>query len=443
MVQRSTRSITVVAAVATAALLASGSASAITLVEAYQKARANDAIYRAAFYANQAGQENRIIGRANLLPSVSASWSGNKNKTDLTIAKITSHPDYTSRAASVQLRQAIFNLDAYARYRQGVAQANASAAVFDFEGQQLVVRVVGAYIEAMFSENQLVLATAQRDMYLEQNKVNERLFKGGEGTRTDMLETQARLDLAEAKVLEAKDVQVATRATLAAIVGEDVASVDSLSPAFRVRPVDRTDFAAWKAAALVGNPELKAQVYGIEIARAEVLKARAGHAPRLDFVANYSNNDSESINTLNQASKTRSLGLQLNIPLYGGGAVNAQARQAVANQERAKAELEGKTNKVLLDLRKDYDSVASSVARIDALVKAVDSARLLMTATQQSIKGGVRINLDLLMAQEQLYTVQRDLAQARYTYLLAALRLRASSGALSADDVREVSLNLR
>jgi protease secretion system outer membrane protein len=139
----------------------------------------------------------------------------------------------------------------------------------------------------------------------------------------------------------------------------------------------------------------------------------------------------------------RSVGVQLTVPLYAGGAVSAASRQALANEERARFEMEGRTSKVLLDLRKDYDAVASSVARIGALVKAVDAASLLIEATTQSIKGGVRINLDLLTAQEQLYTARRDLAQARYAYLLATLRLRAGAGTLTSDDVREIGANFR
>ena len=424
-------------------MMASGGASALSLVEAYEKARLHDPVYRAAFYANESGKEYRVLGRSNLLPSISGSYAANKNRADIDYGTRITHPAYVSHSGNISLRQAVFNLDAWARYKQGQAQSNASAAQFDADGQALILRVVGAYIEALFADDQVALAAASRDMFGEQNKVNATLFKKGEGTKTDMLETQAKLDLAEAKLLEAKDIQLAARTTLGGIIGDDVTKLDSLTTAFRVRPADKAGFEAWKKAALERNPELKAQMYSVEIARAEVLKARAGHSPRLDFVASYAKNDSETINTLEQKSTVRSIGVQLNVPIYAGGAVNASSRQAVANQERARADMEGKTNRVLLDLRKDYDSVASSVTRIEALLKAVESAKLLMTATTQSIKGGVRINLDLLNAQEQLYAAQRDLAQARYTYLLGSLRLRAGSGALSSDDVREIAANFR
>lgn len=431
-------------ALAGAALMAaSGAACALGLVEAYEKARIHDPQYRAAFYASEAGKEYRVLGRAGLLPGVAANYAASRNRADISSGARTSQPVYNSHSGSVSLRQALFNLEAYARYRQGRAQSRASAAEFDAEAQGLILRVVGAYFEAAFADDQAALALASRDMVVEQDKVNATLFKKGEGTRTDMLETQSRLALAEARLLEAKDSQLAARTTLGSLIGDEVDALDALGAGFRVQPADKDGFERWKASAMARNPELKAQLYGVEVAREEVLKARAGHAPRLDFVATYARNDSETINTLNQDATVRSVGVQLNVPLYSGGSVGATARQAVANQERARAEMEGRTNKVLLELRKDYDAIASSVARIDALVKAVAAASLLIDATTQSIKGGVRINLDLLGAQEQLYTARRDLAQARYAYLLATLRLRAGAGALSSDDVKEISANFR
>ncbi|MES2152638.1 MAG: TolC family outer membrane protein [Pseudomonadota bacterium] len=418
-------------------------ASATNLFEAYQAARVNDSIYRAAFYANENGKENRILGRSGLLPSLAASYSNSRNRTDIFTDLSTSHPQYNSRNSTIQLRQALLSLDAIARYKQGRAQADASASQLDADGQEMILRVVGAYIEAAFSNEQVELSIAERDMYFEQRKLNDMLFAKGEGTKTDMLEIQARLDLAEAKLLETKDNQKAAFTTLSAIMGREVTAVDRLRAEFQVRPLDKANFDTWKTSALAHNPELSTQTYSIEVAHQEVNKARAGHTPRLDLIASYSKSSSESINTLNQDSTVRSIGIQLNIPLYSGGSVNAQTRQAVANEERTKADLQSKKDKVLLELRKDYDAATSSVARIAALEKSVASGKLLIKATEQSIRGGVRITSDLLNAQQQLSVSQRDLAQSRYSYLVTSLRMRAAAGTLSADDVREVAGNFQ
>jgi protease secretion system outer membrane protein len=159
----------------------------------------------------------------------------------------------------------------------------------------------------------------------------------------------------------------------------------------------------------------------------------------VDFIAAYSKGDAESINTYNQNSVNRTIGVQVNLPLYQGGAINASTRQAAASYGRAQSDLDARSNKVMVELRKAHSIVLSSVHKIEALEKAVASGQLLMRATEQSIKGGVRINLDLLNAQQQLYTSQRDLAQARYSYLIGLMRLRAAAGTLDADSVREAA----
>jgi protease secretion system outer membrane protein len=427
---------------AAALLMAAGSAAAVTLQQAYELALKNDPAYRMNFYENESAKENRVLGRSSLLPTISGSFSGSKNVADQDLREfgttIPSHPRYISRSSAVQVRQPLLNLDAITRYRQGKVLADQGAAVFALNTGQVALRVVGAYVDALFADDQLALAKVQRDMYQEQMHVNQRLFEKGEGTRTDMLETQARLDLAEAQLVEAQDNVVAMRDTLAGVIGADPGTLQSLGESFRVGALAPASFDDWRVLALAHNPELAAARLAVENARLEIVRNRAGHLPRIDLVAAYSKGDAESLNTYNQSSVNRTLGVQVNIPLYAGGSVNALTRQAAANYERARADLDARSDKVLVELRKAHSLVLSSVRKIEALDKAVASGKLLMTATAQSIKGGVRINLDLLNAQQQLVTSQRDLAQARYAYLVGLLRLRAAAGTLDAADVRAV-----
>jgi protease secretion system outer membrane protein len=423
-------------ALAAAGLLQISGASALTLMQAYEAALKNDPAYRAAFYAGEAGKENRILGRSNLLPSISGNYSGSKNNSTIEVGGKEFPQKYISRNATVSVRQSVFNMDGLARYKQGAAQSAYAEAQFDSQSQEVIMRVLSSYVEVLFKEDQLALAKVERDVYVEQKSVNELLFKKGEGTRTDVLETQSRLDLAEASLIEAQDNLTAARDTLAGVIGTEPGELDHLRPGFRVATLDTQGFEAWKKIAVEQNPDIRTLTQGVEIAKQEVNKARAGHLPRLDFVGTYGKSGSESITTINQDQTIRSIGFQMSVPIYSGGAVSASTRQAAANKEKARQDLEAQIDKVLVDLRKNYNQVASSVPKIDALIKAVDSAKLLITATEQSIKGGVRINLDLLNAQRQLYTAQRDLAQARYGYMIAALRLRASAGTLSAEDLK-------
>ncbi|HEY0846088.1 MAG TPA: TolC family outer membrane protein [Noviherbaspirillum sp.] len=431
-------------ALSVALLVQAGQASAIGLVQAYEAALQNDPTYRAAVHENEAGQQNRIMGRANLLPSISMSVSRYENHAEITQSNIlgqrqTTNPEYPSKSGVLQLRQPILNMDGLARYRQSIAQSNYSESIFALRTKDLVVRLVGAYADAKFAEDQLALTLAQRDTLAEQRLVNERMFQKGEGTKTDMLETQARYDVAEAQVLEARNNVTTARNTLASIIGGEVQELDGLSDDFRIMAMTPATFDEWKAIALESNPDIIALRYSVEAAEQEIAKQRAGHAPRVDLVASINKSDSDTISTRNQESTVRAVGVQINIPIYSGGSVSAATSQAASNHERAKAELIAKTNQVLVELRKQFDQVHSSAAKIEAMGKALNSARALVQATQQSIKGGVRINLDLLNAQQQVYAAQRDLAQARYNYLISYLRLRFAAGTLTTEDLHTVA----
>jgi outer membrane protein, protease secretion system len=434
----------VLASAMTAALLLQAiPASALGLVQAYEAALQNDPAYQAAVHDNEAGQQYKVLGRSNLLPSLSANYAKNKNRADITqptlLGESTTHPAYTSSSGGIQLRQPLLNLDGFARYNQGVAQTNYSDAIFSARAQDLVIRLMSAYAEAKYAEDQLALATIQRDTFAEQRLVNERMFQKGEGTRTDVLETQSKYDLAEAQLLEASDSLTNARNALAAIVGGEVTQLDPLAEGFKVKPMMPASFEEWKAIALERNAEIAAQRYAVEAAEQEIQKGRAGHAPRVDLIAGLNKASSETLTTRNQDSTVRSVGVQVSIPLYSGGSVSAATAQAVANHQKAKSDLDAKTSQVLVELRKQYSLLLSGAARIDALVKSVNSSRLQVQATQQSVKGGVRINLDVLNAQQQLYAAQRDLALARYNYLVSYLRLRFAAGTLSGEDLQTVA----
>lgn len=427
-------------ALAAAGMLLGADASALSLMQAYEAALKHDPTYLSAYFNAEGGKENRVLGRSALLPSVSGNYSKTQNRnTETYFSGAKAAQDYQSLNATVQVRQTVFSLDAWARYKQGAAQSEQAEAQFASQQQEVILRLVGSYLDALLKEDQLALMIAERDMYAEQIKVNELLFKKGEGTSTDVLETRSRLDLAEAQVLSAQDDLMTAKDTLAFLVGGDVDGLDHLRPGFHVSNEDMKPFEEWKKTALEQNPDIQSLTKAVEVARQEYNKQRAGHTPRVDLIGTYGKTGSETTSTINDDFKVRSIGFQVTVPIFQGGATSAAARQAAAGQEKARQDLEAQKDKDLVELRRNYNIVASSVSRISALEKAVESANLLIAATEKSIKGGVRINLDLLTAQRQLYTAKRDLAQARYNYMISALRLRAAAGTLSGEDVRLLS----
>ena len=413
------------------------------LMEAYNAALRNDPTYRSAVYDREAGQEYKVMGLSNLLPNLSASYSNSQNRASVTGPgafglPVTSLMNYNSMTAEILLRQPIINFDGLARYRQGIAQTEYSDAQFSSKQQDLVTRLVTAYTKAKYAEDLLALVEAQKVAYAEQQKMNERMFEKGEGTKTDMLETEARSQLADAELLEAQDGLAQARSELAAIVGREVNSMDVLKDDFRVKPMQPATFNDWKEIALTHNPDILAQQKAVEAARQDISRNRAGHAPKLDFVASVDDNESQVIYMVGQKIRSTTVGIQLNVPLYSGGSVNASTRQAVSNHEKALSDLDGKTRQVLNDLHKNYSLALSSALRISALEKTLDSAKLLVEATKKSVQGGLRTNLDVLNAQQQVYVVKRDLAQARYSYMQYFLQLRQAAGVVGEADLKQM-----
>jgi protease secretion system outer membrane protein len=268
---------------------------------------------------------------------------------------------------------------------------------------------------------------------------NERLFQTGHGTVTDMLETQSKYALSESTVIEAQQNLEASKRNLSAIVGSSIEYLDPLGNNFRLILDGQTSFDGWKSIAIELNPDIVAQRHAVEIGEQEVNKDLSEHAPQLDLVGSVSRNNQGAIYTYSQDMFVRSIGVELSIPLYSGGYVSALAEQAKDNLKRAKSDLEVISNKVFMDLYRQYALVQSSLLRIRALEKAVDTAKKLIDATQKSIQGGERVNLDLLNAQSQYYQALQDLAKARYDYINASLRVKSDAGVLTKDDLREVS----
>ena len=421
----------------------STTANAIGLIEAYEAAVANDSVYRSATHENEAGQQYKVIGRANLLPNISANYGYNRNNQDITAQSnnntISEKRNYTSENGSVQLRQPIFNLESWARYRQGNAQTNLSDKQLEVSKQALITRFFGLFASANYAEDVLALEKAARDGFKLQEDANKLMAVRGEGTKIALIESQAKLSLSEAQVIEAEDNLTDSRNALATMLGKDVTALDMLTDGFNVQPMQPASLEEWKEIALAHNPEMAVQREAVEVASQEVKRNRAGHAPRLDAIASISKSDSDTTSTFKQNIDTKSIGLQLNIPIYAGGAISALTAQAQANHLKAQDDLQTKTNEVLLDLRKQYSTLQSSTLKIDALKQSVASAELLVTATKKSLIGGVRTNLDVLEARKQLFETKRDLSLARYNYFVAYINLRKAAGTLTVADLEKIS----
>ena len=418
-----------------------GPVQAMGLLEAYDLAIRNDPTFHAAIEERAAGEENRALGRSALLPTLSWNYNNSRNESEVTQASTRTDRDYRSYAATLTLQQPLLDYEAYARFRQGAAQALFSDERFRSKSQYLAVRVLSAYSQALLAQERIELSRAQKRAFAERLQLNQRLLEGGEGTRTDVLETQARLSMAVAEEIEAHDNQDAALRELEAMLGEPL-QVEQLAPLvahFVILPLEPQRFESWRELALANNPELASQHHALTAAEYEVERKRAGHLPKLSLYASSRQTSSDSESTYNQKYDTNSVGIQLTVPLFAGGSVSASTRQAARQLSQAQYELDAQTATTLVDLRKQYNLNSSAAAKVRAYEMAVESAGALVQATQKSVSGGERVNLDVLDAEQQLFSAKRDLAEARYAYLLARVQLKYYAGLLNEGDLRQVA----
>ena len=421
------------------------SAQAMGPFQVYEEALRNDPTFLGAMKERDAGLESRIIGRAGLLPKLSYSYNKGRNNSQATYLndRGNSHEDrnYNSYGSTFMVQQPLIDYEAYANYRKGVAQALFADETFRSKSQELLVRVLTHYTQALFAQDQIDIARAKKKAYEQQFRQNEHLFRQGEGTRTDILEAESRYELATAEEIQAIDEQDAALRELGALTGNASLSIEQLQPLaadFNSLPLEPANFSTWHAMALANNPELASQREALEVARYEVERNRAGHLPKLNAYAIVRKMESDSGNTYNQRYDTNTIGIEVSLALYAGGGVSASVRQAGSNLARVEYELEGKTRETLIELRRQFNACLSGVNKLRAYQKALISAQALVVSTRQSILGGERVNLDALNAEQQLYTTRRDLARTRYDYLLAWTRLHFYAGTLGEQDLARV-----
>ena len=416
--------------------------------QVYEAALAQDASIRASRASADAGREKLPQARAGLLPQISASASRNNNNLDSTSPNLLGNPvttndQYFSDSKTLQLRQPLVNMQRWQQFEQAKFLVAESEATLDRDLQNLVVRVAAAYFEFLMADEQLELVLAQKKMYTALVDAAKKGLAAGSGTRTDIDDAHARLDMASAQELEARQNQDQTRRQLEVLINQPVGSVAKLNvPALKLVGPQPANLDEWTLKAEKNSPEMKAMQARLDAARREVSKSQAGHLPTLDAIAQWSNSGSENITRINSRYENKSIGLQLNVPLYSGGYVNSTIRQAVAEQTRAEESLEALRRDLGVRVHKEYRGVSEGVMRVRALEQAVRSAQQMLMSTQMSLKAGSRTQLDVLNAQQQYTLALRDLAQARLIYLMSKVKLASLAGDDAVASVDDVNASL-
>lgn len=424
----------------------SSAALAMDLLGAYRLALQNDANYLAAQSVAEASREAIPQARAGLLPSIAYSSSRSKNDTIADTQSIfgptTTENQYIARNRSLSLRQPILRADRIVQLGQAESQVASAEATLEKETQNLALRVSAAYFDVLLAQEHLRAIQAQIKAYAAQLANAERSLAGGEGTRTDIDEARSRHLLASAMEIEVKSTLDQMERTLAAVIGQRVAAADLALLDERKLAFERSgarDIDTWLAQAEEANPELRALRHNFEAAQAEVNKARAQHLPTLDLVAAKSYSSSDSNNTIGNTYRTTSLGLQLNVPIYSGGQVNSAIRQAVANQERVRQQMESARKQLGVEVAKQYDAYFRGESKVRAYEEARNAARQVLASTRKGMLAGTRNTVDILNAEQQLANAELELARTRIEFSLSSLKLSAAAGDLEEKDIQRIN----
>lgn len=418
---------------------------AMNLQQAYDAAAAEDATLRAARAAAEAGRERLPQALSQLRPNVSLSASGFRNHLETTAPNLlgqssTSVDNYTSSNAAIMVKQPLYRKQLSLNYQQAQLYVEEAELTLEREVQNLAVRVAGAFFEALLTQDQLTLLESQKKATQAQLDAARKALDAGTGTRTDIDEAQARLDLTIAQELEALQNVDYTRRQLQVLTNQAVTDLPELDgKALQLRSPEPSALGDWLDKAEQRSPEIQSLKARLEAARVEVRKASAGHLPTVDAVAQWSRSSSENVTRINSTYNNKQIGIQVSVPLYSGGYVSSTVRQALAEQDRAEQLLEATRRDLGVRLHKEFRGVTEGVLRIRALEQAVRSAEQALESSKKSYAAGVRTVLDTLNAEQQLMTARRDLAQARYVYLMSHVRLNALAGQADAQHIAELN----
>ncbi len=425
--------------------LAASSAHAADLLQVYRDALANDAAYASARATRDAGLESLPQGLAQILPSISATAFTQYNVVNIDVRG--PQPDErregNSNGYTVTLTQPLFNWQNFQVYKEAGFKAAQAEAVFGQAAQDLIVRAAQAYFDVLASQDSLAFIQAQKVAISEQLAQAKRNFEVGTATITDTHEAQARFDLATSQEIASQsDLEIKKRG-LQQIIGKYPERLEPLKPGIELNPPSPDAMEEWANVAASQGYSVRGQEAALEIALREIERTRSGHLPTLNLVGSSGSTlasiSATGVSNVGTDSITRIIGLQLALPLYSGGNVSSLVRQAVANREKAQQDLENSRRVAALAARQAYLGVTNGRAQVRALEAALVSTRSALDSNKLGYEVGVRINIDVLNAQQQVFSTLRDLSRSRYDTILNGLRLKAAAGTLGEADVEEVN----
>ena len=435
--------------IAAALVLVTGSVHAENLVDVFNAAVKNDPQFLAAAFKRDSAQEGIVQARSALLPQVNASAGMSAGTTETTTSGSllgpngTTESDSEGKSLSLRLDQQIYHHDTYVGLSQAKKRAKQSELAYAGEGQTLVIRVSQAYFDVLAAQDGVEFSTAELESVKKQLEQTNQRFQVGLIAVTDVHEAQARYDQTNANLIVAQNTLDNAWESLRQITGQYYNNINALDPKFPLSTSQPATAEDWIRVASENNLTLQSQRLSVDIAREEIKRRNAGHLPTLDLTGTMSKTDNDTETLLNPNLNTEtdgaSVGLTLSIPIYSGNRTSSQATQASHDFEVATQDLERTHRQVVRDSKSAYLGLIASASAVKALEQAEVSAQAALEATQAGFDVGTRTIVDVLQSTSDLYQAKRNLQQARYSYVLNTLKLKAAAGTITDADLGTVN----
>ena len=415
-------------------------AHAQSLLALYESARAYDAAWQSAKAQYDANLFRAEQAKAGILPSANLGAGVTRSEFENNVP-VTDRM-FSTQSATVSASQPLYRPANFATWQQGKRQVELAEAQLTAASQDLIIRVSQAYFDVLAAQDTLAFVRAQKAAVAEQLASAKRNFEVGTSTITDSREAQARYDLVIAQEISAENDLRVKRLALDTLVGKPDVTPNPLIVPVVVPAPQPADVNAWVQQGEENSPAIQQAKTAVEIAQLETEKAKAGHKPTLDLTASYNvqrNVGGSTTAGVDFRTKVATVGLAFNVPLFAGFATQNRIRETLSLEEKAQADLESARRSVAQATRTAYFGVVSGQGQVKALEAAEASSQSALEANRLGYQVGVRINIDVLNAQSQLFQTKRDLAQARYNVLLGHLKLRQANGSLVPEDLAQLN----
>ena len=421
------------------------SARADNLQELYQAGLAYDATYLSARATLDSAQYRRDQVYALNRPSVGLAVSAGRSTSSTPDALSTQSANTTQYGATVSASQPLFNRTNDKTIAQAEKALDVARADFSAAEQDLIIRISQAYFDVLAAQDTLATARSSLTAISEQVASAKRNFEVGTATITDTREAQARYDLARATEIVADNDLINKRIALDQLVGRVNVQPNQLAAPVKLPPVTPSVLEEWVARGDAEHPLIRKARLALEVAQLETEKAKAGHLPTVALTGSVGRGHASTQGRAGvwydstSPSTTSGISVTLNMVLYAGDSIQNRVKETLALETKSEDDLAAARRGVEQSTRTAFYGVRSGAAQVAALEAAESSSQLALDATQLGYKVGVRVNIDVLNAQAQLYSTQAQLAQARYNVVMAGLKLRQASGRLSAEDIAAVN----